>query len=319
MKPYLFQLPDWLPLMSGRPLFSYGVMLGISFITGWSLCVYLNRRDGMDARIASTAMFVIVVSSLIGARGLHFVSSPTARFTIANFLKFDEGGLVAWGGILGALGGLWGYLTWKKHDWWTYIDNAAGPVALGLGITRVGCFLFGCDYGTRSAGPLSIRFPRWDDPEVYAWIKRSAPAYTDHAPEPTWFGVFSDHVYPVQLYESLVGLVAFSALLFWLPRKRFHGQIMLAFLGYYAVTRFLLETMRGDADRGDDVAGLGVSTSQLIGILIVLTVSALWWWRKRYGLYDAPGTAAWAGGPPRPGAQPAPDQQAGRKRGKKRK
>ncbi len=316
MKPYLFQLPDWLPFAAGRPIFSYGVMLGISFIVGWSLVVHLCRRDGMDGRIASTTMFVIVVSSLIGARGLHFVSSPTAVFTLANFFKFDEGGLVAYGGILAAVLASYAYVRWRNADGWVFLDNAAAPVALGLGITRVGCFLFGCDYGVRTESAWALRFPRWDDPEVVAWIKRSAPAYVDHTKGVLEHAaVFSDHVHPTQLYESLVGFVAFGLLLLWRPMKKFHGQIMLAFLAYYGVMRYLLETLRGDADRGEDVI-LAMSTSQLIGVLLLATVAFFWWSQGRKGLYNAPGTLAWA---PEPTAKSPSTGGGGKKKKRKKK
>ena len=298
MKPYLFQMPEWLPFAPGRPIFSYGIMLGIAFIAGWSLCVHLSRRDGFSARTASMGMFVIVVTSMLGSRFLHYLSSPTAQLSLVGFFKFDEGGLVAWGGILGAVVGSYVYLrVLKKCDWWAYADNAAPPLALGLGITRIGCFLFGCDYGVRSDTALAVRFPRWDDPGVHAWLPRSAPAYADHHPQFDHTSVFSDLVHPTQLYEALVGILAFGVLLLWLHRKRFHGQIMLLFLGYYAVLRFLLETIRGDGDRNEDFWGVGLSTSQAVGVLVLVAVAVLWWLRSRRGLYSAAGTVTWSRSP----------------------
>jgi phosphatidylglycerol:prolipoprotein diacylglycerol transferase len=59
----------------------------------------------------------------------------------------------------------------------------------------------------------------------------------------------------------------------WLaPRKRFDGQVLLAFLALYAVLRFALEYLRDD-DRG---ALLGLSTSQLIGVAILAGCVAVW-------------------------------------------
>ncbi len=300
MKPYLFQLPDWLPIAAGRPLFSYGVMLGISFILGWGLSVFLSRRDGMDAKVASTTIVMVVLVSLFGARAMHFIADTNARFSIANFFKFDEGGLVAYGGIIGGLFGSWAFLRVKGGDWWAWIDNAAPGLSLGLGVTRVGCLLFGCDYGMKSEVPWAIRFPRWEDPDVVAWIKRSAPAYVDHlAGAVDSARHFSDYVHPTQLYESFVGFAGFALCMLWRPLKRFHGQIMMVFLIYYGVCRFLLELIRGDADRNDDVGGLGLSTSQLTAVAMLVACGILWRLRATRGLYPAPGTAAW-GTPPSP-------------------
>jgi phosphatidylglycerol:prolipoprotein diacylglycerol transferase len=90
-------------------------------------------------------------------------------------------------------------------------------------------------------------------------------------------------VHPTQLYEA-VGCLAITAfLLFWLrPRKRFEGQVILSFIGLYAVLRFALEFLRAD-ERGEL---LGLSTSQLLAIPTLLLVATLWpRWRKR-GLSD---------------------------------
>jgi phosphatidylglycerol---prolipoprotein diacylglyceryl transferase len=80
-------------------------------------------------------------------------------------------------------------------------------------------------------------------------------------------------VHPAQLYEA-VGCLAIAAVLgLWLhPRKRFDGQVLLAFLGLYAVLRFALEYLRDD-DRG---ALLGLSTSQLIGLAILAGCAVAW-------------------------------------------
>jgi phosphatidylglycerol---prolipoprotein diacylglyceryl transferase len=56
------------------------------------------------------------------------------------------------------------------------------------------------------------------------------------------------------------------------PRKRFDGEVFLAFLALYAVLRFFLEMVRAD-DRGEL---LGLSTSQLVGVGVVLLCAALW-------------------------------------------
>ncbi len=56
------------------------------------------------------------------------------------------------------------------------------------------------------------------------------------------------------------------------PRKRFDGQVFCFSMIAYAVARFVLEIFRADA-RG---AFLWFSTSQWIGIAIVLAMGVLW-------------------------------------------
>jgi phosphatidylglycerol:prolipoprotein diacylglycerol transferase len=71
------------------------------------------------------------------------------------------------------------------------------------------------------------------------------------------------------------------------PRKRFDGEVFLAFLGLYAALRFALEFIRAD-DRG---GMLGLSTSQLIGIVVV-AASAYFWIRLRKRAQEAPPPAS---------------------------
>ena len=73
-------------------------------------------------------------------------------------------------------------------------------------------------------------------------------------------------VHPTQLYESAAsfGIAAFL-ILYLHARKRYDGQIFIAFVVAYAAVRFLLEFVRAD-DRGGLI---GLSTSQLLGLLLI--------------------------------------------------
>jgi phosphatidylglycerol:prolipoprotein diacylglycerol transferase len=291
VRPYLFQLPDWLPGVGGRPLFSYGIFLGLAFIVGWSICVELCKRHGFRMRTLVVTNLSIVVAAILGARTLHYISSPIATFSVQDFFQFTEGGLVAYGGILGGILASMVALKAQRTDWWAYADNGAVGLAVGLGITRMGCFFFGCDYGVGSAAPWAVSFPRWDDTEVGPFLPDSSPAHADHVTAGLdALAARSDLVHATQLYESFAGFLGFVLILLWWPRKRFHGQLVLFFLGYYAVARFLIEAIRGDADRGDNVI-LGMSTSQAIGVLFVLGLAVAWWRQRGRGLYAASGTA----------------------------
>jgi phosphatidylglycerol:prolipoprotein diacylglycerol transferase len=73
-------------------------------------------------------------------------------------------------------------------------------------------------------------------------------------------------VHPTQIYESAACLaIAAICLIYVHPRKRYDGQVFLSFVTLYAAGRFVLEFWRRD-DRGEL---LGLSTSQLVGLLLV--------------------------------------------------
>lgn len=282
MRPYFIQFPEWLPLVGGQPLYAYGTMLGISFVIGWVLCVELCKRDRMDLVAVSRVLFTVVLSAVLGARLMHFCTAPDVQWSVIEFFRFSDGGMVAYGGMIAAALSSWIAAHRLKLNWWTFGDNAIPGLSLGLGVTRIGCFLFGCDYGSVSVGTLSLVYPRWDLSDV---IQRMSPAYTAHhgALEDIFHAGatgFSHAVHPTQLYESLVGFVLFAALLLRRPYVQFRGELILLFFGGYGIARFFIELFRGDADRGLNVWGSGLSPSQLISITVTALVCSIYWWRR---------------------------------------
>ena len=77
------------------------------------------------------------------------------------------------------------------------------------------------------------------------------------------------------------------------PRKRFDGQVLLLFLASYAALRFGLEFLRAD-DRGGFAS---LSTSQWLGLAVLVAVAAAW--RPLARLATAPRPAP---APPRSGS-----------------
>jgi phosphatidylglycerol:prolipoprotein diacylglycerol transferase len=82
-------------------------------------------------------------------------------------------------------------------------------------------------------------------------------------------------VHPTQIYESAASLAIAGFLIFYLHgKKRYDGQVFLAFVALYSVARFVIEFVRAD-DRG---GFLGLSTSQLVGVALV---GGVVWLHKR--------------------------------------
>src|SRR6185503_7830189 len=99
-----------------------------------------------------------------------------------------------------------------------------------------------------------------------------------------------------QLYESFAMLIVFLFLLWLHKRKKFSGQVILAYALIYATVRFLIEFVRDDP-RGD-ILGLttltGLSTSQMIGIVVGISALVLMIvrWRRATALTESVGTTA---------------------------
>jgi len=244
------------------PIYAYGVMLGLSLIIGWYLSLSLADRDGLPKETMANCYVVTALAALAGSRVLYVVTNLDDFHSPWDFLALRNGGLVAYGGFLGGLLGSWAFLARKGIRLLAWADDAVPSLASGLLVTRVGCYLFGCDFGKRlsDGAPGWLKtigtFPHW--PPGTLANGDGSPAYIRHLE--TYRGTpleselirmnTSFPVHPTQLYESLVGLGLLGLLLWQRKHLRFRGQVFLLFVFAYGFARFLLELWRDDVERG---------------------------------------------------------------------
>jgi phosphatidylglycerol:prolipoprotein diacylglycerol transferase len=176
--------------------------------------------------------------------------------------KFWAGGLTYYGGLLGASGVAWFLLKRDRFPFWKAADMAGFAIPLGLAFGRMGCIMAGCCFGATCELPWAVSFPGRSpasESQFKAHLLPTAKAW-------------SLPVHPTQLYESATCLAIAAVCILWVHgRKRYDGQVFAVFLALYALARFLLEFLRRD-ERG---ALLGMSTSQLLGVGLVLAAGAI--------------------------------------------
>ena len=285
----------------GLPIHSYGVMLGLSMVIGWFLTMRLAKQDGIPAEKAGNIFMWAAVWSIVGARVLYSIVQWKDFDSVLDVFKIWEGGLVAYGGMIGGFLASWYNCRRAGIPLLRWADVAAPCVVLGTAITRVGCLLFGCDYGQRTDLAWAIRFPP------------GSPAWNDHVKN---FNLpataeWSHAVHPTQVYETLVGLFLFGLLMLLRRVRRFSGTVFLGWVIGYGLLRPIIEAYRDDDQRGS-VGPL--STSQFIGITsVVLGLALLVYLWKRYRedpeslrLWERPLEAAAV-----PTAAPGPGRKAG--------
>jgi len=245
MYPELFRIGNF-------PINTYGVFLALAFLCAILIAVRLARRDGLPAEKIYDLSLWMLLAGLVGSKILMLFTEPDYRENPSLFLSLDflRSGGVWYGGLLGAV--LTGYFLMKRYKlpWWKTADACAPGIAIGNFFGRQGCFAAGCCWGKPTTLPWGVKF-------------------TEAGHQIT--GVPIDaHLHPTQLYESF-GMLLVFLFLFWLhKRKRFDGQVILAYALLYSAIRFAIEFVRDDP-RGD-VFGLtsltGLSTSQLISLVI---------------------------------------------------
>ncbi len=291
----------------GEPIPAYFTLLLIGFAVATWLAARLAKQEGIDPNTFIDLGLFSVIFGVLGARALHVladgyfwdyvhlctdptqvawqittaqcreaegvwdsvreVCQPSERDCFA-WAAFWRGGLAYYGGLIAAaIFGVW-FLKRERVPIRQGADIAGIGICVGLVFGRIGCFLGGCCFGVHTDHPFGLRFPPFSPASESQWRQGllSAPSLE------------SLPVHPTQLYEA-IGCLAITAFLLWLrPRKRFEGQVMLAFIALYAILRFALEYLRAD-ERGEI---LGLSTSQALGIPAVVLVAMLWArWRAK--------------------------------------
>lgn len=273
MYPELFEIPG-----TGFIINTYGVLLAVGFLSGMWLAGQFAVRDGLPRGAVLDIVLYSLIASLVGSRLLLVVVEwENFRRDWRQIFSLDvlRSGGVFYGGLLAAL--LTGFFLVRRRrlDWWRVADACAPGIALGQFFGRLGCFAAGCCWGRPTDAWCGVRFSE-----------------RGHELTGVPYGVA---LHPTQLYESAAALALCLGLTWLFHRRRFHGQIMLAYLLGYAVIRFVIEIWRADP-RGT-VGPL--STSQFIALGCAAFSGVVWVARRRAAL-SSPAAASPAAPPTSP-------------------
>ena len=213
-------------------LYSYGMMLFISFM----VCIFVANKRGRKFGLPEGAVLdfsvAIIVSSLIGCRALyiftHLEEFRGRWFDTINPIQSDGrigiAGMVLLGGIVLAILTLMAMAWLRNINMLTILDIFAPPLALGIAIGRIGCLFNGCCFGFPTDMPWGIVFPP------------NCPAGSIY---------HGQHVHPTQIYELIYG-VAIFVFLTWSEDRwgKFKGYSTSMFLILYGILRIMNESIR---------------------------------------------------------------------------
>jgi phosphatidylglycerol---prolipoprotein diacylglyceryl transferase len=237
----------------GFSIYWYGVLVAMAFLIGiWTA----SRRAILDnlppERIVDLGPWLIL-GALVGARLLYVIYYWQEDFAGGpwwEIFMIRKGGLVFYGGLLGASAAAVLYIQARQLPLWRISDILAPSIALGHVFGRLGCLMNGCCYGHATNLPWAISFPH------------------DH---PT----FPSLIHPTQIYESVLNLGLYLGLAWLFRRKAFPGQVFATYLIGYSILRFNVEFFRGDYGTLPWAGWL--TPAQLFSLLILASGLVLWW------------------------------------------
>lgn len=211
------------------------------------MLVYVRiERLNISFRKFLVLILFLVIGVGIGSK-LFFILTKTGdvikNFSITYLLRtIATSGFVFYGGLFGAIIGMWIYSKIFKISFPTLANIITPGFSMFHAFGRIGCFFAGCCYGKIASWGFALE----NEPEVLR--------------------------IPVQLIESVILILLTIFLL--IVDKKFQDKIMLLpiYLIIYAICRFILEIYRGDEIRG---IFIGLSTSQWISVFVILGVCVL--------------------------------------------
>ena len=242
----------------------------ITALVGYLVVLFVLMRLSVKNKLDEYNMLYLLLFSAIGILlGGHVLYGITNIELIVSLIKnignissFKEfinsvfvifGGSVFYGGMLGASAIAYLYVKKNKLGVVKYLSLAVTAIPLFHFFGRVGCFLSGCCYGIEWQYGITYH---------YALVEAA-----NGVPR-----------FPVQLVEAIFNLILFVVLLHIYNKSAEKLKTVYIYFIAYPVCRFFLEFLRGDEYRG---FLLGLSTSQIISIILILASFGLMLYRYK--------------------------------------
>jgi len=227
----------------------YGTIIAVGFLL--AVIYALRRAKGFGIRDDSVIDMLLfgVPLAVIGARAYYVLFSGwefTGNFSddFKEVIKFWNGGLAIYGGLIGALVGVLIFALWKRRKQkdfkiTPYFDLLALGFLIGQCIGRWGNFTNRECYGPETTVPWKMGI-----------------AYSTGT---VW-------VHPTFFYESIWNLIGFIVLHFYSKRRKFDGEVFALYLGWYGIGRFWIEALRTDSLY---IPGTALKVSQVVALVCV--------------------------------------------------
>ena len=239
----------------GRPIYFYGVLIGLGFLLAILFCAKRAKRFGLKEDDVYDVAIWLIPCSILGAR-LYYVLfrfdyyrvHPDELFSVWN------GGLAIYGGVIAGVLTVYLVCRHKKIPVPAMLDNLCYGLLIGQIIGRWGNFL-----NREAFGAVT---------DIFCRMGLTAPDGT------------TVYVHPTFLYESLWNLGVLLFLLWFerTGRRRFDGHCVTLYFLLYGLGRFWIEGLRTDSLY---IGNTGVRVSQALSLALVIASAALLLYMRR--------------------------------------
>lgn len=217
---------------------AHAVFDALAYLVGAQMYYFARRRgDVVDSGTRWSVIAAAILGAAIGSRLLYLFEDPAASWAHRTDVLFLAGGKT----VVGALAG--GWLAVEITKKWIGVTRRTGdlfavPLAVGIAIGRIGCFLTGLPDRT------------YGNPSTLPWAVDFGDGVRRH---------------PVQLYESAAMLLLAHVLSRLARKPHAEGDLFRAFMVAYMAWRVAIDALKPEVRI---VAGL--SSIQLAALAVLL-------------------------------------------------
>lgn len=275
----LKSVPSGIDVFGFRIAF-YGMVIGLGMLLGWLVAEWTAKRTGQNPELyLDFALVAIVVSVIFTRLGYVLFAIDEFKDNPLEIFNIRSGGLMIYGGIIGAILTAIVFTRIKKYPFWLLADTGCVGLITGQVVGRWGNFFNREAFGKYTNGLFAMQL---DLRDVSYDFRMSEIALTEKYAEKQAAlerimeirnniavvdGVEYIQVHPTFLYESLWNLCLLIFLLIYTKRKKFDGEIMLLYLAGYGLGRIWIEGLRTDQLF---LWGTSIPISQLISACMII-------------------------------------------------
>ena len=267
-------------LLFGRPVYWYGIIIGLGFLLAVTFCCRRVKTFGLRQDDIFDLLLAAVPLSLVGCR-TYYVLFNLDRFRREDgtldwgaVVRISDGGIAIYGAVIMAALTLLVFCRWRKLPFTAFAVLGVQGLFIGQLVGRWGNFMNVEAYGGVTDAPW-----RMCSPAIARWLYGGG-----QIDEVTYQSILTGElgVHPTFLYESLWNVVGF-ALVVYLSKKfyKFDGQLFLTYVLWYGLGRFWIEGLRTDSLYffGIKLFGYSIRTSQVLALVSAMAALGVLIWR----------------------------------------
>lgn len=247
----------------GREIRWYGLIICLGIILSVMNAVKYAKKEGISTDDVLDFAIWTIPFSVVGARAYYVLTLLSEYRSFYEAIAVWNGGLAIYGGIIAGVITVFIVSKVKKISFLKFGDAASISVFIGQAIGRWGNFCNGEAFGHLDRIEFLGKVIQTPYFEKNYFLRMQLNSEVT---------LGTQLVHPTFLYESLWNILGFAVVSLVYKKKKFDGQIILCYFGWYGLGRFFIEGLRSDSLY---LGSSNIKISQLLALCAFVVSAAL--------------------------------------------